>query len=61
MYVGVEFYDFLQLNTESINGSEVIDSSRKDDEEVEVNQEAAAAKDGVLPFIDFFSAQTSFS
>lgn len=63
---GMEFYDFLQLNTESINGSEVIDhhNSRKDDEEV--NQEAMAAdnvkdkvkdKDGVVvvPFIDFFS------
>ncbi|XP_023520216.1 transcription factor MYB52-like [Cucurbita pepo subsp. pepo] len=57
----VEFYDFLHLNAESINASEVIDNSRKEDYE-EVNQEATAtAARPLFPFIDFFSAQTSNS
>jgi len=50
----VEFYDFLHLNAESINASEVIDNSRKEDYE-EVNQEATAtAARPLFPFIDFF-------
>ncbi|XP_022998175.1 transcription factor MYB52-like [Cucurbita maxima] len=71
---GVDFYNFLHLNTRSINGSEVIDHSRKDDEEV--NQKAATTantghdvvvqgthkdEEKVVPFIDFFAAQTSIS
>ncbi|CAI9767398.1 unnamed protein product [Fraxinus pennsylvanica] len=44
----VEFYDFLQVNTES-NKSEVIDHSKKDDD-IEVEQK----KNGVQ-FIDFLS------
>ncbi|XP_038895550.1 transcription factor MYB54-like [Benincasa hispida] len=52
----VHYYDFLNVNTESINGSEVIDNSRKEDYE-EVNN---GEHQSVLPFIDFFSAsQTS--
>ena len=62
------------MNTESSNGSEVIDHSRKDDKEV--NQKAATTADTghdvvirgthkdeekVVPFIDFFAAQTSIS
>ncbi|XP_020215969.1 transcription factor MYB52 isoform X2 [Cajanus cajan] len=45
----VEFYDFLQVNTDS-NKSEVTDNARRDEEEV--NQ------DGV-PFIDFLSVEGS--
>ncbi|KAG8378653.1 hypothetical protein BUALT_Bualt07G0007700 [Buddleja alternifolia] len=53
----VEFYDFLQVNTES-NKSEVTDNAiRKDNKEEEVDQEAAAA----LPFIDFLSVGGSSS
>lgn len=44
----MEFYDFLQVNTES-NKSEVIDHAKKDDD-IEVEQQ----KNGV-PFIDFLS------
>ncbi|KAF7822051.1 Transcription factor MYB52 [Senna tora] len=48
----VEFYDFLQVNTES-NRSEVTENNgRREDEEV--NQD-----DGVPPFIDFLSVGTS--
>ncbi|OMP11013.1 hypothetical protein CCACVL1_00729 [Corchorus capsularis] len=45
----VEFYDFLQVNTDS-NKSEVTDNTRRDDEEVEQQSKAVAS------FIDFFSA-----
>ncbi|KAB1212181.1 Transcription factor MYB44 [Morella rubra] len=49
----LEFYDFLQVNTES-NGSEVIDNARRDDEEV--NQEATEHQSKAdVPFIDFLS------
>ncbi|RDX76027.1 Transcription factor MYB52, partial [Mucuna pruriens] len=44
----VEFYDFLQVNTDS-NKSQVTDNSRRDDEEV--NQDRG------VPFIDFLSVQ----
>ncbi|KAJ6677171.1 MYB-RELATED PROTEIN A-LIKE [Salix viminalis] len=44
----VEFYDFLQVNTDS-NKSEVIDNARREDEEVDQSK-------GGVPFIDFFSA-----
>ncbi|GLU12825.1 hypothetical protein SLE2022_294830 [Rubroshorea leprosula] len=46
----VEFYDFLQVNTES-NKSEVTDNTRRDEEEVD--QEAT-----VVPFIDFFPVRS---
>ncbi|KAL6178288.1 hypothetical protein ACLB2K_049807 [Fragaria x ananassa] len=54
----VEFYDFLQVNTES-NRSEVIDiNTRKDEEEVD-QQEAIRQQEKTkvagAPFIDFFS------
>ncbi|CAK9312325.1 unnamed protein product [Citrullus colocynthis] len=59
----IHYYDFLHVNTESINGSEVIDNSRKEEDYEEVNNQEAATVDDVgpvLPFIDFFSAsQTS--
>lgn len=60
----IEFYDFLQVNTES-NGSEVIDNARSRDDE-EVNQlEAAADKEqqqskaAGVPFIDFLAVNGS--
>ncbi|XP_048330321.2 transcription factor MYB52 [Ziziphus jujuba] len=52
----VEFYDFLQVNTESNGSSEVIDNSRKDDEEV--NQEARELMQSKT-FIDFLSVGSS--
>ncbi|GKV05295.1 hypothetical protein SLEP1_g17325 [Rubroshorea leprosula] len=45
---GIEFYDFLQVNTDS-NKSEVTDNTRRDEEEVD-QAEAAG-----VPFIDFLS------
>ncbi|KAH7529438.1 hypothetical protein FEM48_Zijuj05G0184000 [Ziziphus jujuba var. spinosa] len=56
-----EFYDFLQVNTES-NGSEVIDNnSRKDDEQEEVNQKEVMEQQSkaCVPFIDFLSVGSS--
>lgn len=44
----IEFYDFLQVNTDS-NKSEVTDNTRRDEEEVD-QAEAAG-----VPFIDFLS------
>lgn len=53
----VEFYDFLQVNTES-NGSEVIDNTRRDDEEV--NQQATEQQEKAgASFIDFLSVGSS--
>ena len=52
----IEFYDFLQVNTDS-NKSEVIDNARRDEEEVD--QQGAIENDqskAGVPFIDFFSA-----
>ncbi|TKY61112.1 Transcription factor MYB44 [Spatholobus suberectus] len=49
----VEFYDFLQVNTDS-NKSEVTDNARRDDEEVNQNAEPSQSRDGV-PFVDFLS------
>lgn len=56
----VEFYDFLQVNTES-NGSEVIDQSRKEDEEVDQEQQrkASSSSNSTIRFIDFLSVQDS--
>lgn len=59
----VEFYDFLQVNTES-NGSEVIDnnnsSARKDDDEVNQKEDMEQqSKAGHVSFIDFLSVGTS--
>lgn len=56
----IEFYDFLNVNTDS-NGSEVIDNARRDDEEVE-QEEAADPRNNEgddLPFIDFLSVGSS--
>ncbi|XP_065868201.1 transcription factor MYB54-like [Euphorbia lathyris] len=47
----IEFYDFLQVNTDS-SKSEVIDTTKREDEEV--NQ-----KKNALPFIDFLSVSKS--
>ncbi|KAJ6377713.1 hypothetical protein OIU78_028025 [Salix suchowensis] len=52
----LEFYDFLQVKTES-SKSEVIDNARRDD--VEVDQEAMelhTSSSAGFPFIDFLSA-----
>lgn len=59
----MEFYEFLQVRTESL-GSEVIDHGKKDDEEVDQNyvnaiQEQQKKPSSTLPFIDFLSAHTS--
>ncbi|CBI15616.3 hypothetical protein VitviT2T_025720 [Vitis vinifera] len=53
----VEFYDFLNVNTDS-NRSEVIDHARRDDEEVEQEAMDHQSKAGV-PFIDFLSVGSS--
>nr|QWQ79421.1 MYB23 [Zanthoxylum armatum] len=51
----VEFYDFLQVNTDSTK-SEVIDNARRDDEEV--NQEEGKNNSGTRgQFIDFLSVR----
>ncbi|KAK8537006.1 hypothetical protein V6N13_041959 [Hibiscus sabdariffa] len=50
----IEFYDFLQVNTDS-NGSEVTDNSRRGEEEV--NQEAM--QQAGPAFFDFFSVGSS--
>ncbi|KAJ6969929.1 transcription factor MYB52 [Populus alba] len=52
----IEFYDFLQVNTDS-NKSEVIDNARREDEEVDQQEVILEhqSKAGV-PFFDFFSA-----
>ncbi|XP_048233635.1 transcription factor MYB54 [Ricinus communis] len=52
----VEFYDFLQVNTDS-SKSEVIDNARRDDEEVDQEQKRKAG----LAFIDFLSVGNSSS
>ncbi|XP_009355972.2 transcription factor MYB54 [Pyrus x bretschneideri] len=58
----IEFYDFLQVNTES-NGSEVIDNVRKDEEEVD--QEGTGQQNisnvAGLSFIDFLSVNNGTS
>lgn len=50
----VEFYDFLQVNTNS-NKSEVTDNARRDDEEVNQDAMEQQNKDNGVPFIDFLS------
>ncbi|KAI9087369.1 hypothetical protein K1719_030689 [Acacia pycnantha] len=64
----VEFYDFLQVNTDSNNRSEVTDNARREDEEVNQDSEhnnvggrGRQNKDGVggAPFIDFLSVNGS--
>ncbi|KAJ7975317.1 Myb transcription factor [Quillaja saponaria] len=49
----VEFYDFLQVNTDS-NRSEVTENARRDGEEVDQEALGQQSKDGVS-FIDFLS------
>ncbi|XP_014508294.1 transcription factor MYB52 [Vigna radiata var. radiata] len=51
----VEFYDFLQVNTDS-NKSEVTDIARRDEEEV--SQDGVELKNIGVPFIDFLSSGT---
>ncbi|XP_061364128.1 transcription factor MYB52-like [Gastrolobium bilobum] len=54
----VEFYDFLQVNTDS-NKSEVTDNyPRRDDEEVNQDTVGTQSRDGV-PFIDFLFVGSS--
>ncbi|KAG5007476.1 hypothetical protein GLYMA_09G169300v4 [Glycine max] len=50
----VEFYDFLQVNTDS-NKSEVTDNARRDEEEVSQDAVGMKNKDNGVPFIDFLS------
>lgn len=50
----VEFYDFLQVNTDHSNKSEVTDSAKREDEEVNQDAVGKQSKDG-FPFIDFLS------
>ncbi|KAF5734066.1 transcriptional activator Myb-like [Tripterygium wilfordii] len=56
----MEFYDFLQINTES-NKSEVIDNARRDDEEVNQQEQHKKAAPGVPLFFDFLSIGSSSS
>ncbi|KAK2990640.1 hypothetical protein RJ640_028829, partial [Escallonia rubra] len=58
----VEYYDFLQVHTDS-NGSEVIDQTRRDEDEVEQEaiDEEQIRKASLLPFIDFLSVQGASS
>ncbi|CAJ1952213.1 unnamed protein product [Sphenostylis stenocarpa] len=51
----VEFYDFLQVNTDS-NKSEVTDIARREEEEV--SQDGVGQKNIGFPFIDFLSTGT---
>ncbi|KAJ4972603.1 hypothetical protein NE237_005777 [Protea cynaroides] len=53
----IEFYDFLNINTDS-NRSEVIDNTRRDDEEVEQKAKEIEKEPGVR-FIDFMSVGSS--
>ncbi|EYU17785.1 hypothetical protein MIMGU_mgv1a021028mg [Erythranthe guttata] len=57
----VEFYDFLRVNTDSINGSEVIDDDGipRNDNNEEVEQESGRA--ALPPFIDFLSVMGNHS
>jgi len=52
----VEFYDFLQVNTDS-NKSEVTDIARRDEEEVS-QEDGVELKNIGVPFIDFLSSGT---
>lgn len=68
---GVEFYNFLQVNTDHSNKSEVIDHAKKDkqDEEEEEDEEEVEQKAALInrneaaspPFIDFLSVGASLS
>ncbi|CAA2980995.1 Hypothetical predicted protein [Olea europaea subsp. europaea] len=55
----VEFYDFLQVNTDNSNRSEVIDHARKFHEDEVVLEPTATQNqtkaDAAVPFIDFLS------
>lgn len=55
----VEFYDFLQVNTDHSNKSEVTDNAKRDDEEVNQDAVGEQSKDGNFPFIDFLSVGSS--
>ncbi|CAL0312333.1 unnamed protein product [Lupinus luteus] len=54
----VEFYDFLRVNTDQSNNSEVTDNTRRDEEEVNQDDVEQENKDG-FPFIDFLSVGSS--
>ncbi|TXG60115.1 hypothetical protein EZV62_014688 [Acer yangbiense] len=57
----IEFYDFLQVNTDSTK-SEVIDNTRRDDEEVDQEaREQQNAPAASVRFIDFLSVASSSS
>lgn len=70
---GVEFYNFLQVNTDHSNKSEVIDHAKKDkqdeeeeeeEDEDEVEQKAALINRNEAaspPFIDFLSVGAGLS
>lgn len=52
----IEFYDFLQVNADQSNGSEVIDNARKEDEEVDQQAKGHQTKTtSGVSFIDFLS------
>lgn len=56
----VEFYDFLQVNTDSF-GSEVIDPTKKDEEKVKQDAMLLEHKNKptTLPLLNFLSARNS--
>ncbi|GAY61779.1 hypothetical protein CUMW_212650 [Citrus unshiu] len=54
----VEFYDFLQVNTDSTK-SEVIDTARRDDEEVDQEARVQRNASSGVQFIDFLSVRNS--
>nr|QCH41115.1 MYB transcription factor 3 [Dimocarpus longan] len=56
----VEFYDFLQVNTDSTK-SEVIDTARRDDEEVDQEAREQQNAPAGVRFIDFLSVANSSS
>ena len=56
----LEFYDFLQVKTES-SKSEVIDNARRDDVEVDQEAKELPKSRAGFPFIDFLSAGNQVS
>ncbi|KAL1224058.1 Transcription factor MYB52 [Cardamine amara subsp. amara] len=56
----MEFYNFLQVNTDS-KKTEVIDSSRKEEEEEDVDQRSRSHNENYVPFFDFLSVGNSAS
>ena len=56
----LEFYDFLQVKTES-SKSEVIDNARRDDVEVDQEAKELPKSRAGFPFFDFLSAGNQVS